>query len=503
MSDFYEQTSGDTYNSLYYDPAGSWRAAKFTFPLNGTSIVRFNGTIDSVIGTDTSDYFYIDLGAAGLPDNARFELTLHAFDGSAMTVEYRLMTYDFLTSFGPYSKDVLIFTDETKGTVSAAPGADLIAFQVYNYETLGGSYSIDIVYFGDMPGATLREKLLSRLDDKYWQPGNSEAVHVMGAEGDDLVYTGSGGDLHEGGLGRDILIGGEGNDSLYGYGKSDITGLGGGDGADQILGGVGNDVAYGGNGNDYLNGEAGRDVQYGENGNDVVYGGYGADRSYGGGGADILYGGSADEPDGAHFGPPIRVSYDENGQPIAPEYWTIAGAAQSGDASPDKLSGGGGADRIYGQGGNDIGSGGSGSDMLDGGAGDDRLDGGSGNDTIYTGSGRDVAEGSAGNDIIVAQQSSADEILDSYFSGGDGIDTVDYSKLLGLKPGFAGVEDITNMSFDEVMNWGSVENYEATQLNDTVKGNAEETSLAEMAETTRSTEATETTVFTAMKAATS
>ena len=126
--------------------------------------------------------------------------------------------------------------------------------------------------------------------------GGSDSVHTalgtfaLGANMENLIYTGTGnftgvgnglGNFMTGGGGGDALLGGLGNDVLGGGGGTDF--LDGGDGADYIDGGAANDVLGGGASNDVLGGGSGADYMDGGDGSDWIDGGAENDILGGGG----------------------------------------------------------------------------------------------------------------------------------------------------------------------------------------------------------------------------
>jgi Ca2+-binding RTX toxin-like protein len=101
------------------------------------------------------------------------------------------------------------------------------------------------------------------------------AAYTLGADVENLRFTGAGdfagtgnalNNVLVGGGGNDVLSGAAGNDNLQGRGGSDT--LEGGDGNDSLLGEAGDDTLAGGAGNDVLNGGAGADSMAGGTGND-------------------------------------------------------------------------------------------------------------------------------------------------------------------------------------------------------------------------------------------
>ncbi|MGH7060413.1 MAG: Calx-beta domain-containing protein, partial [Stellaceae bacterium] len=142
--------------------------------------------------------------------------------------------------------------------------------------------------------------------------GNSAANILTGGAGNDTLNGGGGNDILKGGAGNDIYIVGntgvvvteaanQGIDTVettlarYTLGANlenlVFTGKGnfGGGGnilANSITGGSGNDTLNGGSGNDRLRGGAGNDTLNGGVGNDVLNGGTGSDKMAGGTGND-------------------------------------------------------------------------------------------------------------------------------------------------------------------------------------------------------------------------
>jgi Ca2+-binding RTX toxin-like protein len=123
----------------------------------------------------------------------------------------------------------------------------------------------------------------------------------------------------------------------------------------------------------------------------------------------------------------------------------LIGDSASAPGVPSILADGGeDADSLRGGPGPEALSGGAGDDISFGGGGDDNLIGGSGNDDLISGSGNDVLQGGDGNDrLSAAREIGGSDLLDGgpgddllsvegqgpdTVSGGDGIDTVDFSE---------------------------------------------------------------------------
>jgi Ca2+-binding RTX toxin-like protein len=162
--------------------------------------------------------------------------------------------------------------------------------------------------------------------------------------------------------------------------------------ADQIDGLAGDDIIDGLGGDDFILGGDGDDIIVAGAGHDVVFAGAGNDVVLGGEGNDHIAGGEGDD----------RLD---------------------GEAGNDTLLGEAGNDQLRGGDGDDFASGGEGDDVIDGEGGADILDGGSGQDQLRDGAGQDRVFGGEGDDTAIA---ALDAVTD-FFSGGEGVDTLDYS----------------------------------------------------------------------------
>ena len=234
--------------------------------------------------------------------------------------------------------------------------------------------------------------------------GTSQADHLVGGTGTDIIrghaandsiWGGFGDDILEGGDGNDVIDGGAGNDHIEGGDSNDT--ITGGSGDDWIIGGRGADTVTMGSGNDrFIDGtETGQwdlDTVYGNAGNDVIEGGGGNDTFSGGSGNDTIWGG-------------------------------LGADTITGDSGHDTLRGGNGDDAIHGGTGNDVIAGQVGADTINGGDGNDQIDGGSHYDTIYAGSGDDSVIGGLGSDTIWLQDGD-DVFHDNMQMGAHGRDSV-------------------------------------------------------------------------------
>ena len=202
--------------------------------------------------------------------------------------------------------------------------------------------------------------------------GNANLSYTLGANMEDLIYSGTG---QFGGTGNaldNLIVGGDGINVLNGVG-----------GNDTLAGGAGNDTLLGGDGNDLLNGSAGIDV---------VNGGAGVD----------------------------TVSYAAFGRAVNVDLWSEFARLVVSDpavvfndtiTNVESVIGSAFDDRLRGT---------PGDNTLIGGAGNDTITGEFGNDTLAGGAGSDSLNGGAGDDIYLLND---DDLTDSIFEATGGIFT--------------------------------------------------------------------------------
>jgi hypothetical protein len=115
---------------------------------------------------------------------------------------------------------------------------------------------------------------------QFWHfaPGRVAVANFIGGAGND-TFTGQG-------ITRTRMVGGNGHDRFFGGSGRDV--MVGGNGNDRMFGRGGNDYINGGIGNDYADGGAGIDILLGDDGRDTLNGGSGADALSGDAGDDVL-----------------------------------------------------------------------------------------------------------------------------------------------------------------------------------------------------------------------
>ncbi|PWK39393.1 peroxidase family protein [Pseudomonas sp. OV226] len=260
-------------------------------------------------------------------------------------------------------------------------------------------------------------------------------TYVVDAAGDVVVEVAGGGvDSVQTSLGNYTLDGnvenltytGAGNFVGNGNGLNNTITSGGGN--DNLSGGGGNDILIGNGGNDTLNGDAGNDQLLGGLGTDTLNGGTGDDSLDGGDGDDALNGGTGND--------------------------TLLGGLGN-----DSLDGGNGIDLLQGGDGNDTLLGGGDNDTLLGGIGNDFIDGGNGNDTVTGGAGNDLMVASGGNDVFMfAAGFGTDQItgFDANPNGG-GQDRLDITALNITAVNFAASVTISDVGADTLLSFAGAD----------------------------------------------
>ena len=232
------------------------------------------------------------------------------------------------------------------------------------------------------------------------------------------------------------------------------------DGFDHVIGGNGNDVLYGSDGEDRIVGNGGNDILDGGLGNDLLYGGsgndtyvfqigYGTDTIIDNEGVNTIqiYGLSSNQIkayrtnwndititfNGAEDRLIVRDFFVSSahrnfnlvfnsGSPIHATASNSPLRTLYGSEDNDYIGMDNNGYTLYGNDGNDTLNGSAGIDRLYGNDGDDTLNGNAGNDILDGGTGNDLLYGGAGNDTYIFNQSyGIDTIIDS-----EGINTISF-----------------------------------------------------------------------------
>ncbi len=266
---------------------------------------------------------------------------------------------------------------------------------------------------------------------------------LYGRGGDDVLIGGVGDDQLDGGSGNDVLRGGTGNDLYVVYEAGDQVIEAAGEGRDRIrtaatsytLGANIEELVYTGTIGATMTGNALDNFIVGSGGEDRLGGGDGADVLRGGAGGDILDGGAGS--DTAEYAGSLggvlvnlRAQTATGGDAMGDRLVSIENAQGSafadvllGSAGANVLTGGEGDDALSGDDGNDMLRGGIGADRLDGGKNEDSLYGDDGDDTLYGGQQTDRLYGGAGNDLLVGDTEWTSSLAArDNLDGGDGDD---------------------------------------------------------------------------------
>ena len=295
---------------------------------------------------------------------------------------------------------------------------------------------------------------------------------LYGRGGDDVLVGGAGDDQLDGGSGNDVLRGGTGNDLYVVFEAGDQVIEAAGEGRDRIrtaannytLGANIEELVYTGTVGATLTGNALDNFLVGAGGEDRLAGGDGADMLRGGSGGDVLDGGAgADTVDYAGSLGGVLVNLRSQtatgGDATGDKLVSIENAQGSsfddtllGSAGANVLTGGAGADTLSGDDGNDTLWGGIGADRLDGGKNEDLLYGEDGGDTLYGGQQTDRLYGGAGADLLVGDSEwvsslAAKDTLD----GGDGDDVLVGDGMSMTAAGVGGADTLIGGLGDDVL----------------------------------------------------
>ena len=320
----------------------------------------------------------------------------------------------------------------TYQSTSQDPTARTVSFQVDDGTDLSNVASRDVGGLTQLVGTTLNvygTPLVDVIDVSEdaslvivvdgisfsYTPAQVTAINIYAGDSNDTVQINS---LANGTA--LLAFGGKGNDTLRTAATvTQAVTLVGQEGNDLLIGGAGNDGLSGGDGDDWLNGGDGNDDLSAGAGNDVyafndtltnqtdtVWEYAGATE----GAADLL------NFSAMTVAVTVNLTSDTALATTAHRIVRVGAAGQSanfenvnGGSANDFITGNTANNVVYGNGGNDTLSGGDGSDHLDGGSGNDLLKGGNQDDVLVGGIGDDYLKGEAGQDFL---------------DGGDGYNTL-------------------------------------------------------------------------------
>jgi Ca2+-binding RTX toxin-like protein len=189
---------------------------------------------------------------------------------------------------GGDGNDTILCDADFQDVVAGGAGDDVVwgsaghdVIGVVGYDVLNGSLPFDRYVF--------------HIDAEWyqWAELGTGRDTLLGAAGDDLMFSGDDDDRLDGGDGYDILFAGSGHDRVFGGAGKDI--IQGDAGDDTLSGGTGNDTLGGGTGADQLDGEAGNDLLRGLGAGSRLSGGAGADTLEAPDGGGQLLGGAGND----------------------------------------------------------------------------------------------------------------------------------------------------------------------------------------------------------------
>ncbi|TBG14757.1 M10 family metallopeptidase [Rhizobium leguminosarum] len=389
---------------------------------------------DSLIGGEGDDTYIVDnIG----------DLVTEAADAGTDTVRTTLASYTLgsdLENLAYIGTAAFAGTGNSlDNTIRGAAGADILDGGAGADSLIGGAGND--TYIVDNAGDLVTEAAEVGIDTVR----TTLAAYTLGANVENLLYTGSAtftgtgnalANTITGGVGNDTLDGGTGNDTLIG-GAGNDTLIGGG-GSDTMSGGTGDDIYVVDSATDVINEavSAGTDeirtalaaysiaalinVEYltypgsasftgtGNAVANVITGGIGNDTLNGGGGADTLIGGAGDDTYIVdNIGDLVTEAADAGTDTVRT---TLASYTLGSDV--ENLTNIGTA--AFTGTGNDL------DNVITGGAAIDTLSGGVGNDTLNGGAGADRLIGGEGNDIYIVDNA-GDVVTEA---ANEGIDTV-------------------------------------------------------------------------------
>jgi Ca2+-binding RTX toxin-like protein len=245
--------------------------------------------------------------------------------------------------------------------------------------------------------------------------GSDQADMLLGLDGRDRISGRGGNDTLDGGLGADTLIGGLGDDH-YLFGAGDVVTEAAGQGNDTVetalssytLGANVENLVYSGSANFTGTGNELANAISGGVGNDTLDGATGADTMRGGAGNDTYIADNAGDQVVELAGEGVDQVQTGLASFTLASYVENLRYTGSGNFIGN---GNGTANTIWGGAGNDTLSGGASGDRLLGGLGNDSLDGGSGNDSMTGGAGDDTYVVDAiGDEVVEAANEGSDTV---------------------------------------------------------------------------------------------
>ncbi|WP_419827856.1 glycoside hydrolase family 113 [Sphingomonas sp.] len=288
-------------------------------------------------------------------------------------------------------------------------------------------------------------------------------TYTLGANVENLAYTGTANATLNGNELDNIVTGGAGNDKLFGMA-----------GNDTLVGGGGNDVFDGGTGNDLLQAGAGDDTLDGGVGQDTLDGGAGNDVYIVDGAGDVVIEAAGAGTDTVKT---TLLAYTLAANAENLTYTGTGTATLTGNQLDNVVTAGATGGNLYGGAGDDTLVGGNGNDLLDGGTGADVMKGGAGDDIYFIDSIGDVVVEDAGKGTDTVKTTLATYTLAAglenltFVGAGDATLTGNYSA--NVITGGAGNDLLTSVGGNDTLVGGAGDDtYVVSSLTDVVREDA-------------------------------
>jgi serralysin len=327
------------------------------YGLGGDDIFRGGGGTDAFVGGTGNDIYYVDNASDLVVEdaNAGIDAVRTTLDSYTLTANVENLAFMGSGNFNGTGNGLsnALFGGAGDDVLHGLGGNDVFHGGGGADTFYGGTG--DDIYYVDNSGVVIHEESSEGIDTVV----TSLASYSLGANLENLIYTGSGNFTGSGNDLANLLTGGTGNDTLHGLGGDDI-----------VTGGADNDTLYGDGGHDTLDGGTGADVMIGGADDDIYY-------------VDNTGDMTVETPNsGIDFVYTTLNSYTLSDNVERGQFTGSGNFTGTGNASDNDLIGG------------------DGNDILDGGTGADDLIGGNGNDILYVDNLNDYAVGGLGNDTV-------------------------------------------------------------------------------------------------------
>jgi VCBS repeat-containing protein len=413
--------------------AGDSHVETFTYTITGGDTATVTLTVN---GVDSDDVFTGTSGNDSFVGGVGVDTVIYSGASSAVRVDLRVSApqntngagTDTLSGFenltGSAFNDTLIGTNVTN-VLTGGLGSDVLLGLGGDDILIGGAGAANTLQGGlgdDVYVVDAADTIVELAGQGRDRVETTRNVFTLGANVEDLTFTGTGNFTGYGNAGNNVIIGGAGDDILVGGAGADT--LNGGGGIDMVTyaaaaAGVTASLTAGAASSDgdgstdvltaieNLTGSAFDDTLTGAAGVNYLIGGAGDDTINGRGGNDWLYGGDGED----------TVSYADATSGVAVHLYARTGT--DGEGGTDVITG---FENVTGSAFNDLLVGDTGDNVMRGGLGRDVLLGREGSDWLYGGSGAaNQLQGGAGDDVYFVDAN--DTIIELAGEGHDYVTT--------------------------------------------------------------------------------